>query len=199
MPHADRSVMIADEAGNPVFPSPIAAGETHVGQVGGHTVISSTSFTRPNDTATYASGDVVANSTSVPVVMTFANCARLNAGSGIILSALLIDGSNPTLKGDFELWLFRTSPAIDNDNALWTPTDAELATLVKVIVFGSAPTLGDATVGAVGNCVYDAPGVNQAFVCGAGVKTLFGVLVVRNALVGIALNTYTALLNIAQD
>src|SRR5262245_43124828 len=42
----------------------IAAGENHLGEVGGRTVAITASYTRPADTTTYAAGDAVSNSTS---------------------------------------------------------------------------------------------------------------------------------------
>lgn len=166
---------------------------------GGKTKVVTTSFTRPNDTNTYAIGDVVCNSTSAPVVMTFDACADGNAGSGVVIGASLVDGANQTLKGLFELWLFDTSPTIDNDNAAWTPTDAELATLVGIIPFSTA-RIGDATSGIGGNAVYapDLP-VNLPFVTGGSSDDLFGVLVARNAYVPVAQGTFAVRLFVLQD
>lgn len=157
------------------------------------------SFTRPSDTATYAAGDVVCNSTSAPVAITFSNAVSHPGGGGVLMGAALIDGACQTLKGDFELWVFDTAPTMDNDNAAFTPTDAELQALVKIIPFGSSPKVGDATSGAGGNAVYDVDLTPRVFKCTASEKNLYGVLVVRNAYVPVSAGTFAVRLMIAQD
>src|ERR671925_1796191 len=63
----------------------LAAGENHIGEVGGRSIRVSSSFTRPADTALHATGDNMADSTSAPTVNTITGCARVNGGSGVIL------------------------------------------------------------------------------------------------------------------
>lgn len=159
-------------------------------------------ITRPNDALAYAAGDAVTNSTSAPVTTTFAGCARYLGGSGLIATATLIDSANQATKGVFELWLFNgnSAPAPDNDNAVFTPTDAELANLVGVIQFNTA-FVGDATAGAGGNAVYHGvlPTFQIPFICGSAVKDLYGLLVVRNAYTPVNLEAFTIILNIIQD
>ncbi len=177
----------------------LVAGEAHVGEVGGKTINILGSFTRPADTTAYAAGDVVCNSTSAPVVITFTNCARINAGSGLIVGAQLVDGAYVASTLAAELWLFDTTITMDNDNAVFTPTDAELQTLVGVIQFNN-PLVGDATAGVGGNVVNLATLVNHiAFTTGAASRNLFGVLVARNAYVPISAETFDIRLRISQD
>lgn len=137
-------------------------------------------LTRPADTTAYAAGDAVTDSTTAPTALTFTGCAGQDGGSGLIIGALLQDSANQATKGQFELWLFTDSPTPDNDNALFTPTDAENRTLVCIIEF-SAAFVGDATSGAGGNCVYQATAINKAFRTDADDRELYGLLVVRNA------------------
>jgi hypothetical protein len=177
----------------------LAAGEAHVGEVGGRTVVAAGAVTRPADTAQYAPGDVIENSTSAPTVITFANCARLNAGSGVIIGAQVTDGANQTIKATLELWLFDTTVTPDNDNAVFTPTGAELLTLIGIIQF-PAFFIGDATAGAGGNCVSPALLANPlTFKCAAAAAALYGVLVVRNAYVPVASEAFSVRLRILQD
>lgn len=165
-----------------------------------------TSFTRPADTTAYAAGDAMSNSTSAPDALTFADVARFLGGGGEILGALLLDSANQATKPSCELWLFcgSAAPVPDNDNAVFTPTDAELANLVGVIVFDGVTAgwayVGDATVGAGGNVVI--PGrigpsgagahrVGLPFVCNAASDDLFGLVVARNAYTPVSGEVFT--------
>ena len=172
-------------------------GKLHV-TAGGISLPVNGTFTRPADTTAYAAGDAVTDSTTAPTVVTFTNCARANGLSGIISSAIMIDGAAQATKGQFELWLFDTTVTPDNDNAVFTPTDAECATLVGVIEF-TTWFVGDATAGAGGNAVSIAKGQNFQFKCGAASRNLFGLLVVRNAYTPVSAEVFTFRLNIAQD
>lgn len=158
----------------------------------------SASLTRPADTTAYAAGDAVTNSTTVPVAITFQNCARANAGSGRLIGATMVDSANQATKGIFELWVFTALPTPDNDNAAFTPTDAECATLVGIIPL-NATFVGDATAGAGGNCVYEAAPSDFPFTCGVGVDDLYGLMVVRNAYTPVSAETFTFILRLLQD
>lgn len=162
------------------------------------TIIVNGSFTRPADTTAYAAGDVASDSTSAPTVITFTNVASQNNGGGVIVSAELIDSANQATKGIFELWLFDTTVTPDNDNAVFTPTDAELATLVGVIPF-DVSYVGDVTAGADGNAIYQAQHLNLPFKAGASSRNLFGVLVVRNAYTPVSAESFVIRLAVAQE
>lgn len=155
----------------------------------------SASFTRPADTTTYASGDVVCNSTSAPVPLTFAR-ATVTQGpkSSTIKQVIVVDSANQTTKLDGELWLFDTTVALDNDNAAFTPTDAELATLLGVVALGT-PFVGDATSGAGGNAVY-VKSVSIPVETKAADNAIYGVLVARNAYVPVSAESFTIRLGI---
>ena len=153
------------------------------------------SFTRPNDITAYAIGDVVCNSTSAPVVMTFARAAIEKGGGGILVNVLLIDSANVTTHGQFLLFLFDTAPGIDADNAPFTPTDAEMQTLVGIVDLGTAID-GDAAADAAGNCGYQNLGLNLVYVCGAAAQDLYGVLVAKNAYVPVAEETFAVRLQV---
>jgi hypothetical protein len=149
--------------------------------------IVSDNFTRPNDTNPYAAGDVVCNSTSAPVIMTFTRATIGRLGQSIVQSATLIDSANVATKPDLELWLFDTTVGMDNDNAVFTPTDAELRTLLGVIAFAQASfKVGDATSGAGGNCVCHVPNLSLPINTTKDANKVYGVLVARNAYVPVA-------------
>lgn len=180
------------------------ATENHLGEVGGRSRTINGSVTRPADTNVYAVGDAITDSTSAPTVLTFSGCARINQGSGTILGATLIDSANQTTKGDFDLFLFDTTYTVDNDNAAFTPTDAEMETAVGVISFlGGFAKAGDATSGAGGNLIYagqlGAYNDPIVFQCGAASTSLFGALVARNAYTPVSGEKFTIRLRIAQD
>lgn len=160
----------------------------------------SATFTRPADTTAYTSGDVVNNSTSAPVIMTFPN-----AGSGegaIIQTATLFSSANQATKLAGELWLFDTAMTMDNDNAVFTPTDAESLTLIAVIAFpASAWVVGDATSGASGNALCNAQQLYIPFrtVLGATPDpNIYGVLVARNAYTPVSAEVFTIRLGVIQ-
>lgn len=167
-------------------------------QAGGYTALVSANFTRPADTTAYTAGDAATDSTSAPTALTFSGCGRDHGLSGLIVNARLVDSANQSTKGSFELWLFSSSPTPDNDNAAFTPTDAECRDLVAVIVFDTW-YVGDATSGANGNAVSLATGLNRAFKCAANSKDLYGLVVVRNAYTPVSAERFDFTLGIVQD
>lgn len=132
------------------------------------------SYTRPGDTTAYTAGDVLANSTSAATILTFASAVRANAGGGRIVGARVVSDAAAGTKGDPELYLFRSSITMQQDNAAWGPTDAEMRNCIGVIAFGSAPKVGS------GNEIWAATGLDIAFKAGAGLTDIYGVVVVRN-------------------
>lgn len=116
----------------------LEAGENFVGAVGGRTVISSASFTRPTDTIAYTSGDGVSNSTTAPTAIEFTNAARVNSGSGLIISSKLTKSSPPTTNASFRLWLFTSAPSnVPLDNAAFGISFANRITRIGYIDFTS--------------------------------------------------------------
>jgi hypothetical protein len=105
------------------------AGEAHVGEVGGRGAIASANFTRPADTTAYASGDLVANSTTAGsvTVMTF-TIGRGSSGaaaSGMIRRARLRKTGTSTTNASFRLHLYRSAPTPSNgDNGAWLTNNA---------------------------------------------------------------------------
>lgn len=98
------------------------AGENFIGKVGGVTLLAAaTQFTRPADTTAYASGDLIANSTTagsvVPLQFTV---ARVAAGSGMIRRCRLRVSSTVLTNASFRLHLYTASPTPSNgDNGAW--------------------------------------------------------------------------------
>jgi hypothetical protein len=108
----------------------IAAGETHIGEVGGHCI---TADANPvlSVAGAYVAGDFVGTSSTG---ITFSNVVRVAGGSGVIESAVLVDKALQS--ASVELWLFDTAVAgLPLDNAPFTITDASALTLIGVIPF----------------------------------------------------------------
>lgn len=145
-----------------------SASEEHVGAVAGSTI--TPSFTPTLTVAgAYVANDYVGTSgTTTPIT-----AARINAGTGWVISARLIDYALQSIA--MECWLFNAAITPPADNAAWTLSDVDLAKLVCIIPFSTYYTtvLNSASPGV--------PVAPAAFTCPAGVKTLFPYLVTRGA------------------
>lgn len=152
------------------------------------------SITRPATTTAYTAGDVVTGSNNERLV--FEGLPPFVSDGALIESAVCIDGAVVATKPDLELWLFDTDITdLDAENAQWTPTDAQLETLVGIISFATASfKLGDLTAGAGGNCACVQSNLGIAI----KTPTLYGVLVARNAYVPIASEKFTVRLGVIQ-
>lgn len=152
------------------------------------------SFTRPADTTTYAAGDAVNNSTSAPTILTFADMAREVGRGGVLQSAILTMSSVASLAADLDLYLFDTTVAMQNDNAAWGPSDAEIKTLVAIVSFYSAiRRTGSA------NVQYATGALSQAYACTSASTSLFGMLVARNAYIPASAEEFTIRLTTIVD
>lgn len=158
------------------------------------TVIVEAGYTRPADTATYTAGDVLCNSTSSPTILSFDNCARSAGLGGIIQGAIMVDSSAPTLKADVELYLFDTTVTMQNDNAAWTPTDAQMKTCIGRIRF--APGLFN--IGN-GNGIVDVETLGKPFKCAPASTTLYGITVIRNSYIPTSAEEFLFRLLLIQD
>lgn len=152
--------------------------------------IRSASFTRPNDVNAYTIGDSVNNSTSAPTILSFPNPVK--DGNAILMTATITSSACQATKPYLRLWLFDTTVVMDNDNATFTPTDAEMLTLLHVIAFPDTSWLGgDLTVGAGGNAMCNAQNLWLPISLAPKLDSqLFGVLVAGNAYTPVALETF---------
>ena len=99
-----------------------SGGGVVLGIVGGSDVNAVGTMTRPaNDTA-YTAGDGVTTATSAAAGMTVANCARVVGGSGRIVGLRCIKSQTSTANSRFRLWIWKTAPAVPNDNAAYSPS-----------------------------------------------------------------------------
>ena len=109
----ENIVAVGTEA-NPMAAT-IVQGGTNI-LVGGKSVQKSASFARPVDTTAYEANDAVANSTSTPTLLSFANCANSNGGQGYIVKTRLLTNQK-TCTARFRLSFYHTAPSPVNDNA----------------------------------------------------------------------------------
>lgn len=151
-------------------------------------------FTRPNDSNAYTIGDVINTSTSAGTILEFALPHVGELGSAILQSATLISSVAAATKLEGRLWLFDTTLTADNDNAEFTPTDAEMKTLLHVVEFPSASW---AAPGATSpNAVCNAQNLWLPINTLKKVNSIFGVLEARNAYAASAQEVFTIRLGI---
>jgi hypothetical protein len=142
--------------------------EIHLGAVGGHTACVDVTPVL-TVAATYVANDYVGTSGAA---MVFAGCARIDAGTGIVIGAVLVDYALQSLPG--ELWLFDTGPTPPNDSAAWTITDAMAKRCIGVIPFNTYYASAVNSISPVGNlCI--------AFQCLSTSRALYGCFVTRGA------------------
>jgi hypothetical protein len=159
----------------------------------GYQVGRSASFTRPADTTAYAAQDVVSNSTSSPVVLTFADCGRVNGGSGVILSARHMK-QGATATPNYRLHLYRVAPTAINDNAQFGLLFANQDRRIGFIDFVHQ-------TGGTGSDCSSAltPFVNLPFVCDAASDSLFGILTTTSGYTPVSAEQHFIELSVVQN
>lgn len=115
------------------------AGENHIGEVGGRTLMPASSVTFSVGGAA-ATGDYVGTSTSPQA---FANAVRVTGGTGV-LKAITITDELTTAAVDMELWLFSETVTVPTDNAAWAITDAHRLKCVGVVPLPASKWYADA-------------------------------------------------------
>lgn len=175
----------------------LAAGENHLGAVGGHVARISVNFTRPSDTNVYASGDLVANNTVANSVTPMQFALSRAAGKGGMIRRLRMRKTGTSItNASFRLHLYSASPvqaggagAGTGDNAVWSTDQA--GTYV-----GSMDVTCDRafTDGASGNGV---PNTGSEIVFTA--DTYYGLLEARGAYVPANAEAITLMLEVIQN
>ena len=159
----------------------------------GHTT--GVSVTRPTNTTPYDVGDVIGTAVTGTLIIPNASFGEFDAG--IIQQAIAVSSAAVGTSPDLQLWLFDSTVAAIADNAAFTPTDTEMATLVGIVEFPTADwKIGNATAGAGGNAVCVADNVSLPFNTKKGTSKLYGVLVVRNAYVPVSGEIFTLRLQV---
>lgn len=151
----------------------IAAGENHIGEVGGRTSTAIADLiTRPANATTYTGGSQLSINEAVPKILTFANAARIIAGSGYLIGAKLgISGTNSNLS--CRLWLYNSLPTALADQSAFTLLEADFNSRIGYVDFASFVNGGSGS-----NCVESyATAVNLPFSAAAGSQNLYGQLI----------------------
>lgn len=162
-------------------PAVLTAGETHVGQTGGHSE-------QIQQTPTITAGAYAAND-AVGGMLTFANAARIVGGTGSIEDMLIIDDSGQD--AELELWLFRDTFTAMVDNAPWAPSEADLRKLVAVLSTSAGTWLAAGTPSVVG--ITEIKGFRLVG------TSLFGQLVTKETPTFVATDDLTVILKVWQD
>lgn len=146
--------------------------------VGVATVVSA-NFTRPSNTTAYASGDLVASSTTAGSVAPLSwTVARVAAGTGCVRRARLKKSGTTPTNASFRLHLYLTAPTPANgDNGAWLTTHAGYLGWVDLDASGTGGRTFSDGVGAQGG-----PGAGSeiTFQLASG-QTIYGLLEARAA------------------
>ena len=164
----------------------------------GQVVTSSASFTRPNNTTTYAAGETLSSiaTAGLPTYMTFDDIAPTANGTACIQMATCLVMANQTLQPDLQLFLYSAPPPMQADNAAFAATNDQLNTLIACIAFPVAGfVVTNAGSGAAGNCMCNAQGLVIPFNVPEN-RTIYGHLVVQNAYIPVAVTQFTIRLNV---
>lgn len=101
------------------------------------------SFTRPTDTTAYASGDLIANSTTVGSVVPMSwHVSVDDGGSGVIKRARIYKSSTGLTGATFRLWIFTAAPTVatNGDNGAITIATGAASLLARVDMDASGTT-----------------------------------------------------------
>ena len=156
------------------------------------------SLTRPANTTAYTANQVISASTTVGTYQTFANAARVAAGSGMIVGVNLLDEVNATTPLAPVLFLFNAAPASAlNDGAALTLSNADGILLIAAIPLVSSYLL-NASASPNGARLYTAQGLNIAYKLASG-TSLYGVLMANAAYTPVSGEVLVTQLQVLQD
>lgn len=172
----------------------VGDGEAHIGEVGGRTATPSATFTRPSNTTAYASGDLVADSTTAGSVTPLSwTAARVAAGSFMVRRIRLRKSGTSVTNASFRVHLYSASPVPANgDNGAWS-TDGSAAYLgrvdvtVDVAFTDGAQGIGTPLVGTE---------INVALASG---QTIYGLVEARAAYTPASAEVFAVVLELLQN
>lgn len=160
----------------------------------------SATFTRPNNTTAYASGQVVGTTAASILTWTLPSVSRaLTSGFTCV-----VDGANQGTKLNCDLFVWVPNaggapPSSYADQDVFAPSLAELQFLFGLFTLGGSPTVANSGAGAAGSVVYSvATTARHTPVTGAtypSLRTLYGILVARNAYTPVANEQFTIFLH----
>lgn len=127
-----------------------------------HIITPSKSFTRPADTSIYASGDLLANSTTAGSVVPMSFAISGIGRSGIIRRARLHKSGTTVTQASFKVHLYDESPTVTNgDNGAFQVTIDPASWIGTIPVDLTSDAEIGATAGAIGSSAGVVLGVNE--------------------------------------
>ena len=146
---------------------------------GGKQIIGVATFTRPADTTTYTSGDLVANSVTAGSVVPLAFSIAPTGGSGKITRVRVFTSSTSVTLAQFRVHFYKFSPVPANgDNGVWlTPHSGYMGSFdvtVDKVFSDGAKGVGFATTGV---------GTDVRFDAGTGNNIIYALIEARAAYV----------------
>jgi hypothetical protein len=157
----------------------LAAGENHIGQVGGHIAVASANFTRPADTNAYAVGDLIANSTTAGSVVPLSLAvSRASDKTGMVRRLRLKTNDTAWANATVRVHLFKNTPTLSvGDNAVFSGGTTESEYLGYADI-----TLDRHFSDAEKGTGIPATGSEWNFEPSAGTQTIFALLEARSAI-----------------
>ncbi len=172
----------------------LLASESHIGEVGGKTVIVTACFPRDANTTQYAIGDMWASGSTNGTLVRLPSCARKNNGSGVIDRIVLIDSASQATMPQLYLYIFDNVITSPSDNAPFPLTDAEAETIIGVI-----PVTSWYPGGSTLNAISVVSNLTIPFVCQSACNSLWLVPVLQNTYTPTSAENLTARIGILQD
>lgn len=156
----------------------------------------SANFNRPADTTAYASGDLVANSTTAGSVTPMSwTVNRVSTYGGRVRRARLKKSGTTTTNATFRLHLYTSSPTIANgDNAAWSTTNSTYLGSFDLDMTASTARVFSDSAGVIA-----APSVGSEINFVPSTTTIYGLLEARAAYTPASGETFTCELEIQQD
>lgn len=196
-PGSGRAPLVDDEGRQIVILEGPTAGGGTGGAVIGAIANPSANFSVPNSAATYAIGDLIANSATAGSVtpMSFANVARVAAGAASVIKARLSKTGTGIVGASFLLHLYGTSPTVTNgDDGVWLSTQA--ATYLGAFEFSVANAKVFSDGVSINGITQTGYPVTADLASGT---TIYGLLEARGAYVRTAAETFTITLEVEQE
>ncbi len=172
----------------------LLAGENHIGEIGGKTVVVTACFPREVNTTQYAIGDMWASASTNGTLVRLPNCARKDGGSGVIDRLVLVDSASQATMPQLNLFIFDNVITSPSDNAPFPLTDAEAEKIVAVI-----PVTSWYAGGSTLNAVSIVTNLTVPFVCQSGCNSLWAVPVLQNTYTPLSAENLTARIGILDD
>ena len=132
-----------------------------------------TFITRPNDSVSYSSGDVISNSTASPTALTFSGMGPVQ-GHVVIDTVEMYCNSNAVPSGNapFRLHLYSTEPTAINDNAPYNLVSGDLNSYQGYTEISGFQDLGDTIFALASN-------IKHHVVMASGETNVYGILEIR--------------------